>query len=127
MKVDLREASEAELSSGRAGYDLRYAEITMGEPLTDVWRLFGPGGVAGGCSPVMREALQTVVGASDGKAAVDALRDLHRIAFSDLPLIPLWQTVEYAAFQSNLDGISAEPVDLYQSIDDWRVTGGGRR
>lgn len=127
MKVNLREASEAELSGGRAGYDLRYAEITMGEPLADVWRLFGPGGVAGGSSPVMRDALQKVVGSTDGKAAVDALRDLHRIAYSDLPLIPLWQTVEYAAHQSNLAGFSDEPVDLYQTVNAWRVTEGGGR
>jgi tetratricopeptide (TPR) repeat protein len=127
LEVELREASEAELSGGLTGYDLRYAEITMGEPLTDMWRLFGPGGIAGGCSPAMRDALDKVVGATEGKAAVEALRDLHRVAHADLPLIPLWQTVEYAAYQSNLAGVGAEPVDLYQSIDAWRITDGGAR
>lgn len=127
LKVELREASEAELTGGLTGYDLRYAEITMGEPLTDMWRLFGPGGIAGGCSPAMRDALDKVVGATEGKAAVEALRDLHRVAHADLPLIPLWQTVEYAAYQSNLAGVGAEPVDLYQSIDAWRITDGGAR
>ncbi|WP_145113091.1 ABC transporter substrate-binding protein [Botrimarina mediterranea] len=127
LEIELREASEEELSSGGLGYDLRYAEITMGEPLTDVWRLYGPGGVSGGCSPAMRDALDKVVGATDVKAAVNALRDLHRVVYADLPLIPLWQTVEYAAYQSNLAGVAAEPIDLYQTIDDWRITDGGAR
>lgn len=127
LRIDLREVSESELSTGKTGYDLRYAEITMGEPLADAWRLFGPGGVSGGCSPPMRDALEKVIGARTGKATVDALRDLHRVAYADLPLIPLWQTVEYAAYQSNLSGIGAAPVDLYQTVDDWRITAGGAR
>jgi ABC-type transport system substrate-binding protein len=75
----------------------------------------------------MRDALDKVVTATDSKAAVEALRDLHRVAHADLPLIPLWQTVEYAAYQSNLAGVGPEPVDLYQTIDAWRITDGGAR
>ncbi|TWT98063.1 Extracellular solute-binding protein [Botrimarina colliarenosi] len=127
LEVTLTEASEGELAAGRVDYDLRYAEITVAEPLVDVWRLFGPGGLAGECSPPMRDGLEKVVTARTGKAAVEALRDLHRIAYADLPLIPLWQTVESIAHQANLSGIGREPVDLYQTVDGWRVTAGGSR
>lgn len=127
VETTLVEASEADLTSGAIDCDLRYAEITMAEPLVDAWSLLGPGGVSGGCSPPMLAGLQRVREAKAFNEAADALNDLHRIAFADLPLIPLWQTVDRFAFIDSLRGVPDESIDLYQTIDDWRLDSGGRR
>lgn len=127
LGVTLVEADEASLADGSVGYDLRYVEITIGEPLADAWRLLGPGGISGDSSPAMRAGLQRVLDAASGKAAKAALLDLHRILFAELPMIPLWQTVEHFAYQRSLRGIEEKPIDLYQGIDAWRVSGGGAR
>ncbi|MEO0531033.1 MAG: ABC transporter substrate-binding protein [Planctomycetota bacterium] len=125
--VALVEVSEADLASGGVEYDLRYAEITVSEPLVDVWRLLGPDGVSGWCSPPMREALERVLSAASGKNAASALQDLHRVVYADVPLIPLWQTVDRIAYQKNLDGVPKTTVGAYQTVDAWRIGGGGRR
>lgn len=129
IKVETRliEASEADLAGDGIAYDLRYAEVTMAEPLVDSWRLLGPGGIAGGCSPPMLAGLERVQAAKTFGEATDALSDLHRIAFADLPLIPLWQTANQFAYSKSLRGVPRKTVDLYQTIDSWRVDAGGRR
>lgn len=125
--IELVEASEADLASGKVPYDLRYAEITVAEPLVDVWRLLGPGGVSGGCSPPMLEALEQVVTAASGKDAAAALQDLHRVVYADVPLIPLWQTIDRIAYQNNLNGLPKTTVEAYQTIDEWKIGSGGGR
>src|SRR5258706_15062546 len=34
-------------------FDLLYTELAMRDPLVDSWRLLGPGGICGDCSPAM--------------------------------------------------------------------------
>ncbi len=127
VETNLIEASEAELAAGEIDCDLRYAEITMAEPLVDAWHLLGPGGVAGGCSPPMLAGLERVEAAQTFGEATEALSDLHRIAFADLPLIPLWQTADQFAYTKSLKGVPDKTVDLYQTLDAWRIDAGGRR
>ena len=120
--VDLRPASEAELEAGLVKHDLRYAELRINEPLVDCWRVFGPDGIAGRCSPAMRAGLDRVVDTPSGADAAAALRDLHRIAFADVPIIPLWQTVDHIAHLKSLRGLPEETVDLYQTVSRWRIS-----
>ncbi|QDT69101.1 Bacterial extracellular solute-binding protein, family 5 Middle [Planctomycetes bacterium MalM25] len=127
IETTLIEASEADLTSGVIDCDLRYAEITMAEPLVDAWSLLGPGGVSGGCSPPMLAGLQRVRKAKAFNEASEALNDLHRIAFADLPLIPLWQTVDNFAYVDSLRGVPDETIELYQTVDDWSLGSGGGR
>lgn len=109
-------------------YDLRYAQLAIWEPIVDARRLLGPGGVAGNCSSSMSLALQQVDLADNWKDARARLSEVHRIAFNDLQVIPLWQTYDSFAYRENLQGVGERPVSLYQNVADWRrvVTGGGR-
>ncbi|MEQ8846885.1 ABC transporter substrate-binding protein [Botrimarina sp.] len=124
LPVQPIEASEAELASGRVAYDLRYAEIRMTEPLVDAWRLLGPGGLSGECSPAMLAGLSRAVSAPNSKEAAAALRDVHRIAFAETPVVPLWQTVGHSAFSPAVRNAPAETVGLYQTVDQWRLAPG---
>jgi ABC-type transport system substrate-binding protein len=54
------------------------------------------------------------------------LADVHEIAHHELPLIPLWQTINYFAYRTSVRGIGESPVTLYQNIDDWSTSVTGR-
>ncbi|MBL9163858.1 MAG: hypothetical protein JNL18_14095 [Planctomycetaceae bacterium] len=101
-------------------YDLLYAELAVWEPVYDARRLLGATGVAGRASAMMAAALDQLDRAENWNQARDQLREIHRIAHYDLPLIPLWQTVNHFAHRKSLSGIGASPVTLYQNLADWR-------
>jgi len=101
-------------------WDLLYAELAVWEPLVDARRLLGSGGVAGRATALMDAALDRLDRAENWNEARDRLKDIHRIAHYDLPLIPLWQTVNHFARRRQLEGVGEHPVSLYQNVADWR-------
>ena len=109
-------------------YDLRYAELAIWEPIVDARRLLGPKGLAGNCSSSMSLALQDVDQAKNWKEARSRLQAVHQIAFNDLPVIPLWQTLEFFAHRQSIHGLGSAPVTLYQNVAHWKHTlrGGSR-
>ena len=92
----------------------------MWEPVVDARRLLGPGGLAGRCSASMGLALATLDQAQSWKQVQANLRQVHQIAFYDLPMIPLWQTYNYFAYRKTLDGFGETPISFYQRVDQWR-------
>jgi len=111
-----------------ADYDLEYVEFPLWEPLVDLGRLLGPAGRAGSCSPAMNLALMSVNESRNWKEARTRLQHVHEVAFFDLPVVPLWQTVNYFARRETLQGLSSSPVLLYQNVVDWKTSflGAGR-
>jgi hypothetical protein len=101
-------------------YDLLYAELVVNEPIYDARRMLGPDGVAGSGSALIGRALDALDRAQNWNEARAQLREIHRIAYYDLPLIPLWQSVNYFAFRNSLAGVSQQPVRLYQDVSVWR-------
>jgi tetratricopeptide (TPR) repeat protein len=120
IPIQLREFTADELQSGKVEYDLRYAEITVGEPLTDARTLIGPAGLAGDVeSAYLEAALRELDTANNWKDVRSRLARLHEIASHELPLIPLWQTVNYFAYRDSVHGILDSPVALYQNVEQW--------
>ena len=115
-------------SEDNADYDLLYAELAIWEPMADVRRLLGPQGIAGRCSSPMSLALHDVEQSNNWAEARQRLNEVHEIAFNDLPMIPLWQTIDYFAHRESLQGVGQSPVTIYQNINQWRrASSGGRR
>ncbi len=121
IPVELKELP-ADTSELPADYDLLYAELAIHEPLVDARRLLGPHGSVGSCSPSMSLSLEQVDQARNWRQARKRLKDVHQLAYYDLPVIPLWQTVDSFAYRKNLQGIGTKPVTLYQNVADWRTT-----
>ncbi len=122
IPVKLHEFTADELAAGKVECDLRYAEITVGEPVTDARQLIGPTGLAGDVqSPYLDAALRDLDAATNWKDVRTRLAKLHEIANHELPVIPLWQTVNYFAYRTSVRGIEESPVALYQNIGQWTL------
>ncbi len=118
VPIEPRELSAREISSP-IKWDLRYIEICLKEPVVEARQLLGPGGLAGRCSSVMELALRDLDQAVSWNAVQTQLQRIHQIAFDDLPVIPLWQTQKFFAYQQRLSGIGKSPLSLYQNISQW--------
>ncbi len=101
--------------------DLLYAELAMWEPAVDARRLLGEDGMTGGCSPYMSQALRQLDAARDWDEVKQHLHDIHRIAHDDVAIVPLWQLTDHFAFRTNLRGIAAAPISLYQHVERWEL------
>jgi tetratricopeptide (TPR) repeat protein len=125
IPVRLLEFTADELQQGKVDCDLRYAELAVWEPVVDARTLLGPGGLAGDDgSSYLNAALRQLDEAANWKDVRADLAEIHDIAHHDLPLVPLWQTVNYFAYRDNVLGIGDSPVSLYQNVDHWQLAVG---
>ena len=120
LPVTLKEAKPGELPA-LADCDLLYAELSIHEPVVDAWRLLGPGGLTGSCSPAMLLALRQVEAAPSRQEAAEKLKDVHRIAAIELPVIPLWQLAEHFAVHASVQGVADRPGSLYEGVENWQA------
>jgi ABC-type transport system substrate-binding protein len=123
IKVELTEFTADQLLTGAVDCDLRYAELAVWEPLTDARTIMGTSGITGSTtSPYVQSALRKLDEATNWNDVRTRLGELHDIAHHELPVIPLWQTVNYFAYRESLRGIGETPVQLYQNIESWSST-----
>ena len=47
--------------------------------------------------------------------------NLHRLLHEDVTVLPLWQTLDHFAYRKTLAGVAAQPVRLYQNIEQWHT------
>jgi peptide/nickel transport system substrate-binding protein len=118
LQITLKEQKPGEPAGD---FDLRYAQVVVREPAVDAWRLLGPGGVAGSCSPAMLLALRGVDSAADKQDAAAKLQAVHRLAAAELPVIPLWQLAEHFAVHESVKGVAERPGSLYEGVEQWQA------
>ncbi len=103
-------------------FDLLYLELTMREPLVDLGRVFGPGGIAATKEPYVALTLRQLDQAETWKNARERLHELHRLLYEDVTALPLWQMVDHFVYRKGLRGVSSRPIYLYQNVDRLRVS-----
>lgn len=119
IPIELKPLDADALLAADGAFDLRYAELAVWEPLVDVQVMFGEGSPFGRASPTMQAALRDLEQATNWPTIRQLLNRLHEIAHNDLPVIPLWQTVNHFAYRDELRGIGKSPVSLYQHLNQW--------
>ena len=92
----------------------------MWEPVVDARRVLDADGLSGGASPYMSLALRQLEQASDWPQIGARLRRIHRIAYDDVAVIPLWQLTDHFAYHKSLQGVGGRPVGLYQNVEQWQ-------
>ena len=120
IEVELRPIAGPMPSRVPDDVDLMYAELPMWEPLVDARHLLGEDGMTGGCSPYMKLALRQLDEAVDWREARECLHRIHRVAYNDTAIVPLWQLVDHFVCRESLRGIAERPMSFYQSIEQWR-------
>jgi peptide/nickel transport system substrate-binding protein len=120
LQVALKESKTGQLPR-LADCDLLYAELLIQEPTVDVWRVLGPHGLAGSCSPAMLQALRQVEAAAGRKEAGEKLKAVHRLAAVELPVIPLWQLAEHFTVHATVQGVAERPASLYEGVENWQA------
>lgn len=100
-------------------WDLLYLEWNFVEPLAEVSRLLGPRGLAPG-GGVIEENIRRLGAVNSPKEAAQILQSIHEVAAGEQTVIPLWQLQEHLVYRKSLEGISPNPVTLYQSVEKWR-------
>jgi len=100
--------------------DLLYAEVAMWEPVVDARRLLDEGGISGGSSIFMSQALRQLDHATDWTQVADRLRHIHWLAHREVSVVPLWQLTDHFAYHESLEGVGAKPVTLYQNVETWQ-------
>jgi ABC-type oligopeptide transport system substrate-binding subunit len=65
--------------------------------------------------------LQQLDGVSNWRTARERLRELHRLLAEELPVLPLWQTVDHFAYRKRIQGLNGGVVRLYQDVETWTL------
>jgi hypothetical protein len=117
----LRPLPPGEVEDPTHDYDLLYVEAAMWEPLSDTRRLFAPTGVAPTSSPYINADLRRLDEARSWQEVATRLQQLHRTIYDEVPLIPLWQTYDFAAVRVNLKNVAQRPIWLYGDIMQWQL------
>jgi ABC-type transport system substrate-binding protein len=121
VHLELKELAPGASSRPADDVDLIYAELAMWEPLVDARRVLGEDGLCAGCSPAMSLALRQLADAADWQQARTRLRQIHRLAFQDTAVLPLWQLSDHFAYREDLKAVGSEPVSLYENVERWTI------
>ena len=122
LTVTLKEYPPGETPVMNDDIDLIYAELAVWEPVIDVEPLLGMNGLSGGVSPYMSLALKNLRAASDWRRVGSRMRQVHRISYTDVAVIPLWQLYDYFVHAPGLAGVGDSPVTLYENVEQWKLT-----
>ncbi|MDA7979903.1 MAG: ABC transporter substrate-binding protein [Pirellulales bacterium] len=116
--------TELAADSSSDDYDFRLLELQIFEPLVDVQRLLGSGGVTEAENAYVGLALQNLLKAEEWPSAGANLKGIHRLVHQDVTILPLWQLTEYFGYHGSLREVShptgEQPVTLYQYIESWQ-------
>ncbi len=101
---------------------LLYVEFPIWEPSLDIYRLLGETGIAGYASPYLRQLLYQLQAAKDWAETAGLLRRIHRLAFLETSVIPLFQILDFSVRHQSMQGFSSRPLTLYQHVENWQLT-----
>lgn len=121
ITVETMELSVEHMLQAEQFVDLKYVELNAWEPVSDARSLLGAQGDLGGASDFMMFALDRLDAARNWNDVRSRLYEIHEVASTDLPAVPLWQTVNHFAYRRQLTGVSQKLVTLFQDIGNWQL------
>ena len=124
LSVRLEEHPADDAPAAYENADLIYVEWTPLDPLAELPRLIGRGGIGGDAGPIVERLLRNAASGSPAKQAERMARLQSAVADSTL-MIPLWKLNNYLVHRSELTGVGKRPVALYQDVEKWKLTENG--
>lgn len=101
------------------GVDLLYVEASVQESLVDIPLLIGHCVPEERQSRYMRAALRRLNEATNWTQVRERFWTVHRLAFDETTVIPLWQMRDYFVRSAEFGGVSRQPMTLYQDVERW--------
>jgi len=124
IELELRAFGPGEPVGLSDDVDLVYVELAAWEPVVDAWPLLGENGMAGAVSPYLSLALRQLRQATDWRRVSARLREIHRIVYDEVAVVPLWQLTDHFLYHRSLRGFGSRPVTLYENVERWRTAAG---
>ncbi len=121
VKTKLRRLPPGQVVPKDDNYDFLYSEITMQEPLLDIFKVLGDHGLAPLVSASINLELQQIARVSKWSEAYQSLKTIHKHCNAEMAVIPLWQIVEHYAYRKNLKNTGNQLSSLYQNVDRWQL------
>ncbi len=123
-----RSKLESELRAGRR-FDMAYRVLRCDEPVLDAGPMICPGydappsagALASAASPRILQLLLRLEQAAEWPSARGAAVEIDRELRDELPVIPLWQTVDRFAWRSRLKGPAETAERLYDGLETWEI------
>ncbi|OJW19203.1 MAG: hypothetical protein BGO49_11950 [Planctomycetales bacterium 71-10] len=123
-----RSKLESELRAGRK-FDMAYRVLRCDEPVLDAGLMICPGydappsanALASAASPRILQLLLQLEQAAEWPSARGMAVQIDRELRDELPVIPLWQTVDRYAWRSRLRGPAETAERLYDGIETWEI------
>jgi peptide/nickel transport system substrate-binding protein len=121
ISVRLEEHAVDDAPSAYENADLIFVEWTSLDPLAELPRLIGRGGIGGDAGPIVERLLRDAQRGSGSKPAERMARLQSAIGDATLA-IPLWKLNNYLVYLRELTGVGKRPVALYQDVEKWKLT-----
>ncbi len=121
LKVELVELPVGRTYPKENEADIVYVSAAVWEPVIDARRVLGPSGLAGSTDQLVGLGLRRLEESKNWGDARDRLLDLHSITNHELPILPLWQLVDFYAYRKEMSGLGSDIVTLYQNATKWRL------
>ncbi|MDP6443940.1 MAG: ABC transporter substrate-binding protein [Pirellulaceae bacterium] len=121
LDVELKPLPPGESYDESRNWDFLYVEMMMGEPIVDARKLLGPEGVSRFDDPYIGLGLRRLETSTNWRQVRERLVELHRLSYSQLVVIPLWQVVDHFAYHRGVNGLGDRPASLYQNIENWEI------
>ncbi|UUO08987.1 ABC transporter substrate-binding protein [Blastopirellula sp. J2-11] len=110
--------SEA-IRAADVGVDLLYVEASVQESLVDIPLLFQQCVPEDKQSRYLRAALRRLNEATNWTQVRERFWTVHRLAYDETTVIPLWQLRDYFVRSSEFGGVSRQPISLFQDVERW--------
>ncbi len=121
IECELRVLPAGEARPSDAMWDLWLTDVTLFEPICDIYRLVGSRGLVTQPSTYLLQSLSQIDRDTLWTDARRDLKELHGLVHSELPIVPLWQLTNHFAYREMVQGVKENPASLYESVESWRL------
>lgn len=109
-----------------ATWDVAYRVERIVEPLVELWTLLALTNSTettdlGHLPTWLRHHLLELDRVGDWRTAEEVLYKLHRQFTAEVHMIPLWEIDDHMVFRRTVRDVPERPLEVYQSIERWRV------
>jgi ABC-type transport system substrate-binding protein len=126
LNVEIVSTAVANDSGAEIAWDLHYRVLHMVEPSVELWPFLTTRATAvvedlNVYPDWLKQKLIEVDRTSDWGLALDTVRELHEVLWSEVRFIPLWEVDRFMIVRKNIQGFPSPPVQCYQHVDRWTM------